>query len=100
MKYLTAIFIILLLNSCNSEMKSRKQVEQLQKSGKAEKYQLGIAYMHYITQPGSNLNYSKELVKRLLKIGFYPESINAVETIAEKIPKGSGVIFFVQYWIP
>jgi len=72
--------------SCNSETKTRKQIEQLQNSGKAEKYQLGIAYMHYISQPGYKINYSKDLVKKLLSLGFFAESINAVETLLEKSP--------------
>ena len=87
MKYLFTILIVLLLHSCNSEMKTRKHIELLLNSGKTEKYVAGIACMRYISKPGSDVEYSKNLIKKLLSLGFFAESINAVDVLLKRYPQ-------------
>lgn len=87
MKYLFTILVILLLHSCNSEMKTRKHIELLLNSDKTEKYVTGIACISYISQPESDYEYSKNLVKELLTLGFFAESINAVDVLLKRFPQ-------------
>lgn len=105
MKYLIAILLFLLFYSCNTEQKSRHRIELLQKSNSAEKYELGISCMRYISQQGSDFKYSKSLVKKLLAMGFFMESIYAVEMLQTNFPqdpelyylKGLGYHNLLQY---
>jgi tetratricopeptide (TPR) repeat protein len=87
MKYLFTILVVLLLHSCNSEMKTRKHIELLLNSGKTEKYVAGIACMRYISKPGSDVEYSKNLINKLLSLGFFAESINAVDVLLKGYPQ-------------
>lgn len=87
MKYLIAILIVTLLQSCNSEMKTRKHIESLLNSQTTEKYVAGIACMRYISQPGSDIGYSKKLVAKLLGLGFDAESISAVDMLLKRFPQ-------------
>lgn len=87
MKPIIVILCFLLFLSCNTEQKSRHRIELLQKSKSAEKYELGISCMQYISQKGSDFKYSKGLVKKLLDMGFFMESIYAVEMLQANFPK-------------
>ena len=87
MKYLFTILVVLLLHSCTSEVKTRKHIDLLLKSGKTEKYVAGIACMRYISQPESDIGYSKDLIKQLLSLGFFAESINAVDVLLKRYPQ-------------
>ena len=87
MKFLLTILIVLLLHSCTSEVKTRKHIDLLLKSGKTEKYVAGIACMRYISQPESDIGYSKDLIKQLLSLGFFAESINAVDVLLKRYPQ-------------
>jgi tetratricopeptide (TPR) repeat protein len=87
MKYICTLLVVLLLHSCNAEMKTRKSIELVLKSGKTEKYVKGIACMRYISQPESDIGYSKNLIKQLLSLGFFAESINAVDWLLKRYPK-------------
>lgn len=87
MKYLASILVVLLLHSCNSELKSRKEVELLLNSEHTERYMAGIACMRYISHPESDYRYSKNLVKKLLSLGFFAESINAVDVLLNRFPQ-------------
>jgi tetratricopeptide (TPR) repeat protein len=93
MKYLFTILVVLLLYSCNSEMKTRKHIDLLLKAGKTEKYVSGIACMRYISQPESDIGYSKNLIKQLLSLGFFAESINAVDELLRRYPKDPELYF-------
>jgi len=87
MKFLLTILIVLLLHSCTSEVKTRKHIDLLLKSGKTEKYVAGIACMRYISQPESDIGYSKDLIKQLLSLGFFAESINSVDVLLKRYPQ-------------
>ena len=87
MKFLLTILVVLLLYSCNSEVKTRKHIDLLLKSGKTEKYVAGIACMKYISQPESDIGYAKDLIKQLLSLGFFAESINAVDVLLKRYPQ-------------
>lgn len=87
MKYLAAILVVLLLHSCNSELKSRKELESLLNSEQTERYVAGIACMRYISYPESDYRYSKKLVKKLLSLGFFAESISAVDVLLNRFPQ-------------
>jgi tetratricopeptide (TPR) repeat protein len=87
MKSLIFISFFLLVYSCNTEQKSRRRIESLQNSNSTEKYEIGIACMRYISQQGNDFNYSKSLVKKLLALGFFAESINAVEMLQVNFPR-------------
>ena len=84
MKYLIIVLIALLMYACNSEKKKREYLESLQKSPDAEKYELGLACMRYISLRGSDITYSKTLIRKLLSAGFFAEAIHAVEMLNEK----------------
>ena len=108
MKYLFTILVVLLLHSCNSEMKSRKHIELLLKSEKTEKYVTGIACMRYISQSESDIGYSKNLIKQLLSLGFFAESINAVDVLLKRYPqdpelyylRGLGSVSYTHLTLP
>ena len=87
MKYLITILVVMLLQSCNSEIKTRKHIELLLNSQSTEKYVAGIACMRYISQPGSDIEYSKNLVKKLFMLGFFAESIYAVDVLLKRFPQ-------------
>jgi len=87
MKYLFTILVVMLLQSCNSEMKTRKHIELLLNSQSTEKYVAGIACMKYISQPGSDIGYSKNLVKKLFTLGFFAEAINADDVLLKRYPQ-------------
>ncbi len=99
MKYIFTMLVVLLLHSCNAEMKTRKHIDLVLKSGKTEKYVKGIACMRYISQPGSDIGYSKNLIKKLLSLGFFAESINAVDCVAKEISSGSGALLSARSWV-
>lgn len=87
MKYLIIALVALLLNGCNSEKKARRHLASLQNSAKADKYEIGIACMQYISQQGSDIEYSKTLVRKLLATGFFAEAVYAVEMLQQKFPQ-------------
>jgi tetratricopeptide (TPR) repeat protein len=87
MKYLITILVVMLLHSCNSDLKTRKHIELLLNSDNTDKYVTGIACMRYISQTGSDYEYSKNLVKKLLALGFFAESINAVDVLLKRFPQ-------------
>ena len=87
MKYLITILVFMLLQSCNTEMKTRKHIELLLNSQSTEKYVAGIACMEYISQPGSDIGYSKNLVKKLFTLGFFAEAISAVDVLLKRYPQ-------------
>ena len=87
MKYLISILVVVLLQSCNTEMKTRKHIELLLNSQSTEKYVAGIACMEYISQPGSDIGYSKNLVKKLFALGFFTEAISAVDVLLTRYPQ-------------
>jgi tetratricopeptide (TPR) repeat protein len=87
MKYLIAMLMVTLLQSCNAEMKTRKHIESLLNAQTTEKYQAGIACMRYISKPGSDIGYSKKLVSKLLGLGFFAESISAVDILQKRFPQ-------------
>lgn len=87
MKYPIIVLVALLLYSCNSEMKDRRHLESLQNAPKAEKYEIGVACMRYISQHGNDIEYSKTLVRKLLAKGFFAEAIYAVEMLQKKFPQ-------------
>lgn len=87
LKYLFTFLVVLILYSCNAEMKTRKRIDLLLKSEKTEKYVAGIACMQYISQPDSDIGYSKDLIKQLISLGFIAESINAVDMLLKRYPQ-------------
>jgi tetratricopeptide (TPR) repeat protein len=87
LKYLITILVLLLLYACNSEMKTRKRIDLLLKSGNTEKYVAGIACMRYISQPESDIGYAKDLIKQLISLGFFAESINAADILLKRYPQ-------------
>lgn len=87
MKFLIAFLVVFLLYACNSGMRAKKHIESLQQSGNTDKYVMGIACMHYVLQFDGDLEYSKSLVKKLMALGFFTESIHAVEILLRKSPR-------------
>ena len=43
--------------------------------------------MRYISHPESDYRYSKDLVKKLMTLGFFAESINAIDVLLKKFPQ-------------
>ena len=106
MKYFSTIVLFLLLMSCrNTEQKTKRRIELLQNSNSTEKYEIGISCMRYIALQDNDFGYSKSLVKKLLALGFFAESINAVEMLQVNFPrdpelfylKGLGYHNLLQY---
>ena len=86
-KHLVTMLVVVLLYACNSEIKTRKHIGLLLKSGKTEKYVAGIACLKYIYQPESDVGYSKDLIKQLLSLGFFAESIQAADVLLKRYPQ-------------
>jgi tetratricopeptide (TPR) repeat protein len=93
MRSLIIFSLILFLCGCDPEKKSRAKIESLEQAGENQRYALGIACMQYISQNGKDLAYSKTLIKKLFRAGFFPEAIYAAELLLRKFPHDAELFY-------
>ena len=86
MRLIVVLCIALALAGCNPEKKTRVRIESLQQAPRDTKYEVGMACMQYILEYGSDLPYSKTLLRKLLDYGFFSETVFAVHSLLEKYP--------------
>jgi tetratricopeptide (TPR) repeat protein len=93
MRRVAALLIAILFAGCNPEKKAMSRIESLQQAPRDTRYEIGMTCMQYILKDGSDLAFSKVMAKKLLDVGFYPETASAVRSLMEKYPDDAELFY-------
>jgi len=80
--FIRLLVITLFISSCNSENPYIKEIEEAETAYGLDNHKSHLAYMTYIMRDGRDLDYSLELVDKLITARQFPEARYALDKLA------------------